>query len=203
MSLLVLAAWEPELERFRALKNAAVDLNMDAVGIGPVDAALGTARSLAKHQPSIVLLLGTAGAHEGCGELVGNVIVAREVGLVDPTTVEGRAAMPYASEPIRLDPILIEACVKAGATARAVGNTLGITTDDALAKILAASSSPPIEHLEAYAVARACEQANVRCAIVLGISNVVGSKGREEWRANHIEASAKAANVAARAIALF
>jgi futalosine hydrolase len=200
MTLLVLAAWEPELERFRALKNAAVDLNMDAVGIGPVDAALGTARSLAKHQPSVVVLLGTAGAHESCGEVVGNVIVATEVRLIDPATLEHRAAMPYASNAIPLDRALIEAAVKSGAHAHAVANPLGITTDDALAKTL--SSVAPIEHLEAYAVARACEQQGVRCAILLGISNMVGSKGREEWRANHIEASAKAADAALKMLPL-
>jgi len=200
MTLLVVAAWEPELERFRAVKNSGIELNIGAVGIGPVDAALGTARLIAKHAPKTVLLLGTAGATRQFSTALGAVIVATETRLVDGATVEGRAAMPYASEAIAMDAEWVERFASAGATKALVANTLGITTNDELADKLAAAAQ--VEHLEAYGVARACEQANVRCAIVLGISNLVGSEGRAQWRANHLSASAAAGALAARALSL-
>ena len=58
-----------------------------------------------------------------------------------------------------------------------------------------------VEHLEAFAFARACATARVPCARALGVANVVGSKGRAEWLAGHVGASEEAADVAWRALA--
>jgi hypothetical protein len=99
-----------------------------------------------------------------------------------------------------LDPSLRDAFVAAGARACTIANTLAVTTDDALARTIAGAGD--VEHLEAYAVARACRLSSPRvdCAIVLGITNTVGRSGRHEWRANHVHASAKVAELAAAAI---
>ncbi|MDF2692384.1 MAG: hypothetical protein K0S65_767, partial [Labilithrix sp.] len=64
---LVVAAWEPELERFRALVTPARDQGHEAtdvfpVGIGLVDATVGTASRLARGTPDLVLFVGTCGA---------------------------------------------------------------------------------------------------------------------------------------------
>jgi nucleoside phosphorylase len=88
--------------------------------------------------------------------------------------------------------------VASGARSCTVASTLSITTDDALAALLAPKGD--VEHLEAYGVARACQSASVPCAIVLGIANRVGAKGREEWRAHHLTASARTAELVRRAI---
>ncbi len=72
--------------------------------------------------------------------------------------------------------------------------------DPTRAHSLAMAALAPVEHLEAYAVARACQTLGVPCTIVLGIANIVGAKGREQWRARHVEASARAAEVAFAAL---
>ena len=210
--ILVAAAWEPELERFRALARddsgddpsawepafGGCDLAVEPIGIGLVDTTAGVTRSIARLGPSAVVLLGTCGAAPSSGLRIGDVVVGTSVRLVDPAVVEERAAMPYASEAVSLDPSMGAALVAAGAREATIVNTLGITTDDVLAVKLAALGQ--VEHLEAYGVARACQTAPgappVRCAVVLGIANVVGASGRAEWRANHVAASARAAEVA-------
>jgi futalosine hydrolase len=199
-NLVLVAAWEPELERFRALArlDAQLSVRLDAVGIGLVDATLGMTRCIERHGPAEVMLIGTCGAAPGSGLAIGDVIVASSVRLVDPAVVEGRAAMPFASEPIALDETMIDQVFAAGAREATVVNPLGITTDDALAAKLSALGK--VEHLEAYGVARSCQAASIHCAIVLAVANVVGSKGREEWRANHVAASARAGEVAYEAI---
>lgn len=190
-SVLVTAAWEPELERIRKLVHGS--LETFSVGIGLVDAAIGTARGLGRHEPAHVVLLGTCGAAPTSGLALGDVIVGTSVRLVEPAVVEGRAAMPFGGDAITLASSIGGAAL-AGARAATIANTLGVTTDDALANALAAHAD--VEHLEAYGVARACQLANVPCTVVLGIANVVGAKGREQWRANHVEASARAADAA-------
>ena len=198
MKLLVVAAWEPELERFRELAREPLIPHIAAgVGIGLVDAAIGTARLLAKHAPESVLLLGTCGAAPGSSLAIGDVVVARSVLLVDPATLEGRAALPWSPAPI--EGMLVAPFVAAGAIATSIATTLGITTDDALAATLAREAET--EHLEAYAVARACALAGIPCIVVLGITNIVGSRGRAEWRANHVEVSATVARLAVKALA--
>ncbi len=189
--VLVAAAWEPELEPFRALLPPHLTSSIQglAVGIGPVDAAVGTARALALYAPVVrLVLVGTCGASPGAGLSIGDVVVGTSVRLVDPATVEGRAAIPYSAE------IDLAAPDLAGARPATIANTLGITTDDALARTLAPSGE--VEHLEAYGVARACRLASVSCTVILGVANVVGASGRAEWRANHVAASAGAAEVA-------
>lgn len=200
--LLVTAAWMPELQRFQELLTArdeggTQDVSLEAIGIGLADAAIGLTRCIMTRRPTHVLALGTAGAASRSGIAIGEVIVGQSVRLVDPAAVEGRAALPYAAE-AAFDPAMVDALFAAGARPSAIANTLGITTDDALGAKLGVLA--PVEHLEAYAVARTCQALGVPCAIALGIANMVGSKGRDEWKANHVAASARAAEVAFAAL---
>ncbi len=201
--VLVVAAWGPELERFQELVRAAPDLGVDLdvapIGIGLVDAAAGLTRRIVSRAPGLVVFVGTCGAAPSSGIAIGDVVAGTSVRLVDAAIAEGRAAIPFASEAIDLDPGMRDALVAAGARAATIANTLGVTTDDDLAATLA--SLGEVEHLEAYAVARAsrlasADDAPIRCAITLGVANRVGVEGRAEWRANHVAASARAAEVA-------
>lgn len=169
---------------------------MGAVGVGAIDAAIGATQLLAQHQPNNVLLIGTAGAHVGLE--IGDVVVANSVMVADLSTLEGKAAFVFESSIAASDPGLVSALVEAGARSARVMNTLGVTTDDELAARLARHAE--VEHLEAYAVARACQRAQVPCTIALGIANMVGSSGREAWRAHHVEVSARVAEVVADAL---
>jgi nucleoside phosphorylase len=199
MKLLVVAAWEPELERFRERLGAAspaggLEVVLDTLGVGVVDAAIATTRCVVRHRPAAVLLLGTCGAF-AAELLAGTVVVGADARLVDSAVTQGSAALPgpmaaHAS----FDVALHDALVAAGARSVQIANTVGITTDDALAAHLAEASAAAVEHLEAFGLARACALADLPCATVLAVANAVGSKGRAEWLASHVRASAAAAD---------
>ena len=142
------------------------------IGIGLIEAALGISAVL-ERKPSAIVLVGSCGAYPGSGIEIGTIVVAREVVLAHegelPKVVPTRSRPPaHAMEGRRV----------------VAASTMGITTDDARAKAIADDTGAHVENLEAFAVARACERANVPVAIVLGVTNVVGSSGRAEWRAN-------------------
>lgn len=206
MRLLVVAAWEPELTRFRErLAGATVDgieVVTDTIGVGLVEAGIGMTRCVMGHAPDRAVLLGTAGAlPRGKGQLaIGGVVVASAVQLVDAGILEGRSALPGPMPArVALDAGLHDALLTHGAKSVQIANTVGVTVDDPLAAALGAGDAH-VEHLEAFAFARACAAANVPCGIVLGIANVVGARGRAEWLANHVQASAAAGDVAFAAL---
>lgn len=188
MKLLVLAAWEPELTHFRGLARgmAEVEIAFDVAGVGLVESAIGTTHALARHAPTHALLVGTCGAVANdlriCDAVVGAsvVLAARDGDLPDTMPSTGTF-----DEDLR-------SLFRARAVA--IASTLGITTDDEAARRLRARGE--VEHLEAFAFFRACSDATVPCAAVFAIANTVGSRGREEWLANHEAASARAADVA-------
>jgi nucleoside phosphorylase len=208
--LLVVAAWEPELRRVRerlAVAPPAFELALAVLGVGLVEASIAMTQCVAREQPTAALLLGTCGAF-GAAHPVGSVVSGARVRLVDGSVVDGTAALPG---PMPADAVfdagLHDALVAAGARSVQIANTVGITTDDALAARLARAggvggtgSAPDVEHLEAFAFARACVVARIPCAAALGVANVVGSKGRAEWLAGHERASDAAADVAWRAL---
>lgn len=208
MKLLVVAAWEPELERFRArCADAApggVTLVVEPLGVGVVEGAIAMTRSVVRHEPTAALLLGTCGVFPDRAGMVavGSVVAGASVRIVD-AAVAGRTAELPAPMPLSatFDPGLRDTLVAAGARSVQIANTVGITVDDQLAASLAREADADVEHLEAFAFARACAAASLPCAAVLGVANVVGAAGRAQWLAGHASASAKAADVAFDALA--
>lgn len=180
-AVLFLAAFGPEL--------VALDSRIEraTVGVGLVEAALGAARVLAERRPKHVVLVGTVGAYPQSGLAIGDVVIAERVLLATPsgalvdamTTSLDADASPFIGRRVT------------------VATTLAITTDDAIAAALEHATNAHVEHLEAFAVARACADAGITFSAVFGIANVVGSVGREQWRANHVRASAAACAAAA------
>lgn len=216
LKLLVVAAWEPELTRFRERSGVAhdgpyapaklgVEVVVATLGVGLVEAAIAMTRCVAAHRPSAALLLGTCGVF-GAGARPAAVVAGSRVRLVDAAALDGKAALP-APLPAEatFDVDLHAALLEAGAKSVQIANTVGITTDDDLAARLARGafsdgSLPDVEHLEAFGFARACVAAGLPCGAVLGVANVVGSKGRAEWLAAHVRSSADAADVAWNAL---
>jgi nucleoside phosphorylase len=207
LRLLVVAAWEPELSRYRESLSAlppGIEVVLASLGVGLVEASIAMTRCIIREEPSAALLLGTCGAF-GTALPLGSVVAGARATLVDASIIDGTAALP-APMPAdaTFDPGLHDALVLAGARSVQIANTVGITTDDALAARLArggaGSVAVDVEHLEAFAFARACAVARIPCAAALGVANVVGSNGRAEWLAGHTRASQQAADVAWRAL---
>jgi Phosphorylase superfamily len=177
--LLVVGAFAPELAGLRGAH--APELDLREVGVGLVDAALGAQALLAERRYSGVVFVGTAGS---IGSLtIGTLCVATECYLV-----AHRGEMPaIMTRPVGLEPSWIRAAVGFGFTPASVATTLGITTTAADAAMLAPFG---LEHLEAFAVARAAERAQVPFGALLGVANIVGVQGRREWREHNVTVTA-------------
>jgi nucleoside phosphorylase len=219
--VLLLGAFHPELAPLQGTLGDAMrarvgtrEVAARVVGIGLPMAAAGAAMQLAELEPRVVLLLGTCGAYAlppgtpaasagspsgGRGLGLGDVVVSRRVRLVEPAAIDGTAQFP---EPMSIvseaHAATVDALVRAGARAVDVGTTLAITTDDATADRVARTTGAQVEHLEAHGVATACAARGVPFAALLGVANFVGSRARDEWRANHHAAAAAAVEVAVR-----
>jgi futalosine hydrolase len=152
--VLVIAATEREL----------VGLDGVATGVGPVEAAVVTARVLAERRPRAVLHVGLAGSRDFTAPelVIGSEALYCDAGsplvparaVPDATLVAvARAALPDA----RLCPI--------GTSAR-VGGTSGCD----------------VEAMEGFAVLRACELAGVPAVEVRVTSNAIGEPDRGRWQ---------------------
>jgi len=161
----------------------------EPVGIGLLDALLGTVALLARAKPEALVFVGTAGALPGSGVVIGDVVTASEVLLGDAALVLGLGYSPRHPAALRAHPLR-------GLRAVTVTTNLAITTDPALAARYAEAAR--VEHMELYGVGLACERAGVRFAGVLGITNDVGPSAHAQWLANRATCEA-AARQAARA----
>ncbi|HEX8796575.1 MAG TPA: hypothetical protein VF765_36745 [Polyangiaceae bacterium] len=169
------------------------------VGIGLPMAAVGTAMVLGELTPRVAVMVGTCGAYAGSGVPVGDVVVARHLRFGTTGVAEGLVQFP---EPLSIattaDERLADALGGYGARAADVVTTPAVTVDDAAASRLAQAAGAQAEHLEAYGAAIACAARGIPFTAVLGVANAVGSRARDEWRANHRQAAAAAAGVVIR-----
>lgn len=155
--LLVVAATEREL--------APVDAARCVVcGIGPVEAAIATARALAEERPTAVLHVGIAGARrlEPLTLVFGTeAVYCDAAGPLVPAL-----ALPDADLLARLH----------GAFPRAVLQPIGTSAR------VGGSDAIEVEAMEGFAVLRACELAGVPAVEVRVVSNEIGEPDRARWR---------------------
>jgi futalosine hydrolase len=166
-----------------------------AVGVGPVEAALGTARALAAANYGAVINAGIAGGfRDRC--TVGDVVVcAREdyadlgledgsafplpdgVGLVRTVEADRSLVQPFLDGRI---PVILGRGVTSA--------TVTITDERAL--VLAHRFRADVESMEGFAVLRAAQVALVPAIEIRGVSNIVGSRANNGW---NFDAGAEAA----------
>lgn len=204
--VLILAAFHPELAPLRSLLGegmraavGAVEVTARVVGIGLPMAAVGTATVLSEVTPRVAVMVGTCGAYAGTGLSAGDVVVARRIGFGATGVAEGLAQFP---EPMSLSTpateSLADALLRWGGRAADVVTTPAVTVDDAAAERLARWAHAEAEHLEAYGAAMGCAARGIPFTAVLGVANAVGSRARDEWRANHRRAAAAAGDLVTR-----
>lgn len=161
----------------------------EVVGVGPVVAAATAARILAERRPAAVAMVGTAGAYPG-GPPIGQAIASSRLGLSWGVAAMGLGYVPRAPAPIDGDPALLERLEVPRHSVLTVG---AVTTDGTLATRL--SDGWTVEHLEAYAVAHACQAAGIPFVACLGIANDVGPDAHVQWL-THRDAAQNAARAA-------
>jgi nucleoside phosphorylase len=175
--LLVVAATERELALVRGAETF-------CCGIGPVEAALQTARALAERRPDAVLHVGIAGARgiEPPALVLGSEAVYCDV--IDPSSTLPRVERvePDAAFFARVRAALPQAHVLPIATCGKVGG----------------GGAFDVEAMEGFGVLRACALARVPAVEVRAISNDPAEPDRGRWRFD--EAFALLANAVARVI---
>jgi predicted 5'-methylthioadenosine/S-adenosylhomocysteine nucleosidase len=137
-------------------------------GIGPVEAALQTARVVAERQPEAVVHVGIAGSRklEPPALVLGSEAVYRDV--IDPASTLPRVerVRPDATLLQRARTVLPEAHVLPIATCGKVGGGTGFD----------------VEAMEGFGVLRACELACVPAVELRAISNSPDEADRASWR---------------------
>jgi predicted 5'-methylthioadenosine/S-adenosylhomocysteine nucleosidase len=159
--MLVVAATEREL----ALLDR---LDTFCCGVGPVEAALGTARALRERRPVAVVHVGIAGSRtlEPPALVLGSEAVYCDV--IDPASTLPRVERVHPNEGLldRARAALPEAHVLPIATCGKVGGGTGFD----------------VEAMEGFGVLRACELAGVPALELRAISNSPDQTDRARWR---------------------
>jgi len=140
-----------------------------ACGVGPVEAAVATARELALRPPSAVLHVGIAGAR---GITPGGLVIGSEAVYCDIS-----AEVPVV-ERVEPDSALL-ASIR---TAIPEALVLPIGTSAAVGGAVRDTYAPRVEAMEGFAVLRACALAGVPAIEVRAISNELSEGDRSRWR---------------------
>jgi futalosine hydrolase len=157
--ILVVAATEREIAR----ADGALEV---VCGVGPVEAAAGTAAAIAAHRPTAVVHVGIAGARRGCGIVAPALIVGSEAVYSDLT-------YEHATRSVAAAPELVAAAQRALPEARVLPiGTSGRVGGGAL----------DVEAMEGFGVLRAAELAGVPAVEVRAIANEIEEADRHSWR---------------------
>jgi futalosine hydrolase len=137
-------------------------------GIGPVEAALQTARALAERRPDTVVHVGIAGSRtlESPALVLGSEAVYCDV--IDPSSTLSRV------ERARPDPALLD-------RARAALPDAHVLPIATCGKV-GAGTGFEVEAMEGFGVLRACELAGVPAVELRAISNSPDEADRSRWR---------------------
>ena len=159
--ILVVAATERELDGLRGAETL-------VCGIGPVEAALATARTIDARRPATILHVGIAGARKLAPPalVIGSDSVYCDI--VDESSLIPRVERA-APDPTLLDAVhraLPEAHVLSIATSGRVGG----------------GTSCEVEAMEGFGVLRAAELAGVPAVELRAVSNAVDEPVRARWR---------------------
>ena len=155
--MLVVAATERELALLEGVDTF-------CCGIGPVEAAIQTARVIEERRPDAVLHVGIAGALgiEPPALVLGSEAVYCDLAAEIPTV---NRSFPDAALLERARGALADALVLPIGTSAAVGG-----------------GSCDVEAMEGFGVLRACELAGVPAVELRAISNAIGEPDRAKWR---------------------
>ena len=174
--MLVVAATDRELALVRGADTF-------CCGIGPVEAALQTARVLAERRTDAVLHVGIAGARgiEPPALVLGSEAVYCDVIDASSTVPRIERVEPDPALLARVRAVLPDAHVLPIATCGRVGAATGFD----------------VEAMEGFGVLRACALAGVPAVELRAVSNDVGEADRSKWRFD--DALAALADAVARA----
>lgn len=177
--ILVVAATDLE----GALVDGAPDTSVLVCGIGPVEAALATARALAGEPPAAIVQIGIAGAQTLPH---GSIAIGSEAVYCD--VVDANARIPRI-ERVEPDPRLVAAARRALPDAHVL--PIGTTGR------VGGGAACEVEAMEGFGVLRAAVLAGVPAVEVRGVSNAVAEPDRSRW---HVDDALEALRAAVPAL---
>ncbi len=156
------------------------------MGVGPIEAAAGTLRALARGSYDAVINAGIAGGfRDRC--TVGDAVVCSredyaELGLEDGTAFPLPAGLELVRH-VESDPGLLQPFL-AGVVPVIVGRgvtSATVTSTTSRALVLAHRFRADVESMEGFAVLRAAQLAGVPAVEIRGVSNLVGERESNGW----------------------
>ncbi|HEU5264223.1 MAG TPA: hypothetical protein VFU34_06265 [Gaiellaceae bacterium] len=142
-------------------------------GVGPVEAAISTARELSQRPPKAVLNIGIAGAH---GVTPGGLVIGSEAVYCDIS-----AEIPVLDR-VEPDSGLLASLREAIPEALVLPIGTSATVGRSATSPSSAHRNIRVEGMEGFAVLRACALADVPAAEVRAISNELAEGDRSRWR---------------------
>ncbi|WP_092482318.1 futalosine hydrolase [Desulfoscipio geothermicus] len=194
MRVLVLTAVSAEREA--VLRGLRGDRRFDVliVGVGPVSAAVNTAKALVTNDYGLVVSAGIGGGFPGKAE-VGSLVVANEIVAADlgVETSEGFSSLDelgFGPTRIQVDASLVNSVVEALTAAKfpvEIGPVLTVSTvtgtAESAAELAARVPGATAEAMEGYGVAfAATNDLGIPILELRAISNLVGPRDRAAWR---------------------
>lgn len=191
--ILVMTAVTVEKEAvLRGLQN---DNRFDVLlaGVGPIAAAMNTAKALATTKYDLVVSAGIGGGFSDKAQ-VGSLVIADQIVAADlgVETSEGFSSVDqlgFGSSRVQtnldLSSLVTEALLKANLTVVS-GPVLTVSTvtgtGESAAKLAARVPGATAEAMEGYGVALAAQDRGIPVLELRAISNVVGPRDRSAWR---------------------
>lgn len=178
--ILIVCALPQELRGFTETGG----LELFPCGVGPVEAAIRTARKLASAPYAAVINAGIGGAFPGRARVGDTVLVVRDTFADFGLEGGGALALPPGT-------LVAEAEADRGLLARLAGTTAlprgtgitvsAVTATAATGERLARTYAADVESMEGFAVLRAASLAGVPALEVRGIANYVGERVSNGW----------------------
>jgi len=183
-------------EREAVLRGLRGDRRFDLLiaGVGPVSAAVSTAKALVTNDYGLVVCAGVGGGFPGKAE-VGSLVVANEIIAADlgVETSEGFSSLDelgFGATRIKVDAGLVNSVGEALAAAKLpvkIGPVLTVSTvtgtAESAAELAARVPGATAEAMEGYGVAYAAtNDFGIPTLELRAISNLVGPRDRAAWR---------------------
>lgn len=193
MRVLVMTAVEAEKDA--VLRGLQGDRRFDVLlaGVGPIAAAVNTAKALATNEYDLVVSAGIGGGFPGRAEVVtlvvANEIVGADLGVETPKGFSSLDELGFGSTRIQVDASLVNHVTKALMAAKLpvkIGTVLTVSTvtgtatsaEELASRVPGATS----EAMEGYGVALAAQEFGIPILEFRAISNAVGPRDRSAWR---------------------
>ena len=154
------------------------------VGVGYLETAVNLQKLILQFpQIKKVTFCGTAGIYPLMSHLkIGDLCQCKEVILCDASAEMGNSAyVPL----LQHAPLKAEMGDQYPAVSVKVATMLSITTNDQVAGQICNNTQAEVENMELYGVATICNKKKISWNAILGLTNYVGSNGRDDWQSKH------------------